>query len=546
MRFSCRRSHPGCRRSSALLGATVALSLLVVAIPAQATFYGQDGKIAFQNITSNGSEEIFSINADGSGRTQLTTNSVSDLTPAWSPDATKLAFASNRDGNYEIYTMNADGSAQTRVTNNPADDLQPDWSPDGTKLAFTSSRDGNQEIYTSKVDGTNPVRLTNNSFRDTFPAWSPAGTQIAFQSDRGGSFDIYKMNADGTGQTDLNAVYQNSTDNQRPNWTPSGWIYFDGNLAGYYTVLLMEADGTFHGPAFFPPVGSSPGAYAASPSPGGSGYPAFVFRSGIYRCNSSGPCDSSTCSYPPTTHPGCSLIVFGGDYPDWQSIPYPSYARPRGGTPLRVSLVPAFRSCSAPTSTHGSPLSYPSCRPPVQTSPYLTVGTPDANGAGANSIASVRFDTMVGDPATPADEANVRITGRITDVRCKAGASPCGAANSAGGNDYEGEVQVAAQLQVTDKYNGLAPGGGTDTATGTTTLQVTLPCGASLTQTTVGSTCAITTTADAVYGDLSTAKEGARAIWALGQVTVYDGGSDGIVSTPGGNTVFMDEGVFVP
>ena len=57
------------------------------------------------------------------------------------------------------------------------------------------------------------------------------------------------------------------------------------------------------------------------------------------------------------------------------------YARPKGATPLRVPLVPAFQQCTAADRTHGPPLAFPSCASPAQTSGNLTVGTPDANGA---------------------------------------------------------------------------------------------------------------------------------------------------------------------
>ena len=80
------------------------------------------------------------MNSDGSGQTNLTNNS-GGAQPDWSLDGTKIAFV--RDG--EIYVMNPDGSGQTNLTNNPADDEWPAWSPDGTRLTFASNR-GSQSV----------------------------------------------------------------------------------------------------------------------------------------------------------------------------------------------------------------------------------------------------------------------------------------------------------------------------------------------------------------------------------------------------------------
>src|SRR5438067_12217619 len=112
-------------------------SVFLQATPAQATYPGPNGKIAFS--TDFGDDpQIFTVNPDGSGETQITSDADGHSTnPDWSPDGAKIAFQGDATGNLEIYLMNADGSGRTQVTNEPGfDHLSPRFSPDGTKLAF--------------------------------------------------------------------------------------------------------------------------------------------------------------------------------------------------------------------------------------------------------------------------------------------------------------------------------------------------------------------------------------------------------------------------
>lgn len=205
-----------------------------------------------------------------------------------------------------------------------------------------------------------------------------------------------------------------------------------------------------------------------------------------------------------------------------------TYPRPKGATPIRASLVPAFQACTAPNSTHGMPLAFGSCKPPQQTSPNLTVGAPDANGAAANSIGSVLLKAIAGDPGTVADEADVNVNVSLTDVR-----------QAAGLGDYTGELEDRTSIQITDRANG--PSG--DAATGKViSFPITVPCSATA-DATVGSTCAVSTTFDAVTP--GTVLENKRSIWELGQIQVFDGGPDGVASTAG-NSLFAVQGVFVP
>lgn len=103
---------------------------------AWAAFPGANGMIAFTTDRGYGvnDDEIYVMNADGSGQTRLTFNSASDWLPSWSPDGSKIAFQSGRDESFEIYVMNADGSQQSRITFNAAADEDPAWSPDGSKM----------------------------------------------------------------------------------------------------------------------------------------------------------------------------------------------------------------------------------------------------------------------------------------------------------------------------------------------------------------------------------------------------------------------------
>jgi TolB protein len=88
----------------------------------------------------------------------LTNNPVIDTWQTWSPGGTRIACQTDRDGDFEIYVMNADGSGQTNLTNNPAaHDISPTWSPDGTQIFFRSDRGGERfdyKPYVMSADGS--------------------------------------------------------------------------------------------------------------------------------------------------------------------------------------------------------------------------------------------------------------------------------------------------------------------------------------------------------------------------------------------------------
>jgi hypothetical protein len=210
-----------------------------------------------------------------------------------------------------------------------------------------------------------------------------------------------------------------------------------------------------------------------------------------------------------------------------------SYARPKSATPTKVSLVIAYEQCTAPNRVHGPPAlgggtTDASCSPPVPASDHLTVGTPDSNGQPPKFIGEAGFRAIVGDPGTAADEADAGLRVSLIDVR----RSDLG--------DYAGELAVSASVRITDKYNGTFP---SDSGTvSDIPFPFVAPC-TPTTDATVGSTCAVDTTVEALVP--GAVQEKARAIWELAQIEVRDGGADGDGDTDP-NTPFARQGIFIP
>jgi Tol biopolymer transport system component len=244
-------------RSSLLVGTVVAL-LAVLATPAQATFPGKNGRIAFiQNTGTNGSD-AFTMNPDGSDVKQLTTFGAKGgqtCCASWSTDGKQLVFAADLSAitNFQLWAMNADGSNQHLLLKDPSfADSDPSFSPDGSQIVFT--RCGfHCAIYRVQADGTELSAITNfNSNTAVFdfsPAYSPDGKTIAFTSrNRNDGFlcAIYLVNADGS---NLRLLTSPDLTAFNPDWSPDGTkiaLSTNNNLS---TILdeelwLINADGS--------------------------------------------------------------------------------------------------------------------------------------------------------------------------------------------------------------------------------------------------------------------------------------------------------------
>jgi len=227
-----------------------------------------------------------------------------------------------------------------------------------------------------------------------------------------------------------------------------------------------------------------------------------------------------------------------------------SHPRPKGATPTRMSLVPAHAACSASNRMHGPPLAFASCSPPAQNSAQATVGTPDAFGGAANSNSHLRLRVVLCQSNCPDDDSDILIDIALNDVRCVPTGARCGTANATGPADYSGEMRFSFTFRLTDHWNAIAPGGGTDAATVQDFTiehdeipQFPGPC-VQTGSTSTGSTCGWSTSLNAVIpGSVKGAK---RSVWELGAVRIFDGGPDGDGDTAADNTVFARPGLFIP
>lgn len=129
--------------------------------------------------------EIFVIGADGQGLRRLTTNSVHDSDPDWSPDGRSIVYVSSPEGSSigDLVVVRADGGFPQVLTGHDQA-TTPDWSPDGSSIVFSRSYgDGSSELHVLRLDGLTERRITRGSDSALFPVWSPDGSNILYQLD---------------------------------------------------------------------------------------------------------------------------------------------------------------------------------------------------------------------------------------------------------------------------------------------------------------------------------------------------------------------------
>ncbi len=189
----------------------VCLSLILAALPAAAQA-PEDGQIVFTSyaINTNGDDSldtrdlsiIFVINPDGTGRTQITDGTSLDRSPVWDPTGTRIAFVSRIDTNEDetidqndtasLDVINADGTGRLSLVSDTLNVTEPVWAPTGEMLAFISHRDENEDgainesdihqVYVVGAEGGGLRPLTEDDMDATGPTWSSDGKRVAFSA----------------------------------------------------------------------------------------------------------------------------------------------------------------------------------------------------------------------------------------------------------------------------------------------------------------------------------------------------------------------------
>jgi Tol biopolymer transport system component len=211
--------------------------------------WSPDGaRIVYMGHPQNGTDDqrslqdIFVMDADGQHKTRLTNTPYQEEVPAWTADG-RIVFCGQSPtdpDNWDIYRINADGTGLTNLTNTDANTFEcwPSPAPNGNKIAFTRATETSLEIWTMKLDGSGLRRVTDGRNSD----WSPTGNDLVFTRDNpsGSDRDIWVVHSDGTDVQQLT-----NTPNRRetfPSWSPDGTkiVYPALVHAGVFNIFALD------------------------------------------------------------------------------------------------------------------------------------------------------------------------------------------------------------------------------------------------------------------------------------------------------------------
>jgi Tol biopolymer transport system component/C-terminal processing protease CtpA/Prc len=205
--------------------------------------------------------DIYRVSSDGGDAVPLTVHSAHEMAPVWSPDGSRIAFASNRYGNYDVFVMDADGGVAKRLTFHSSGDLPTSFTPEGEAVLFSSARldaafcvqfptRAQPELYEVSVEGGMPRQVL------TTPAlhavWDDGGTRLAYTDEKSYE-ELTRKHDDSSFARDV-WIYDDGAgthtrltgfghDDRQPVWTDGGeGLYFLSERGGSFNVWKMDLD----------------------------------------------------------------------------------------------------------------------------------------------------------------------------------------------------------------------------------------------------------------------------------------------------------------
>ena len=166
----------------------------------------------------------------------------SNSAPAWSPDGTRLAVTLTRDGGSQIYMISAQGGDTQRLTQSSGIDTEPVFSPDGQFIYFTSDRGGAPQVYRMPAGGGAATRITFGSNYNVTPRISPDGQHLAYVTRRDGRFFVALRDL----QSGEERLLTDTGEEESPSFSPNGrWIMYSTRGRGGNALLIVTTDGRF-------------------------------------------------------------------------------------------------------------------------------------------------------------------------------------------------------------------------------------------------------------------------------------------------------------
>jgi TolB protein len=182
--------------------------------------------------------------ADGENAQRVAESTQPLMSPAWSPDARRLAYVSFEGGNSGVYVQTLRTGTRERVSGRAGVNSSPSFSPDGRTLALTLSRDaGNLDVHTLDLSTQVLRQLTTDEAIDSEASWSPDGRSIYFMSDRAGAPQIYRVGTE-AGQRAQRISFE-GVYNARPRLSPDGNLIavVNGENNRYHIGIIEVANG---------------------------------------------------------------------------------------------------------------------------------------------------------------------------------------------------------------------------------------------------------------------------------------------------------------